>query len=548
MSNTDKNNWMDQTYRAGRNVYSQVDEAIRTGDYSSLSRQINQSLNQALDCMHDALLGSDYRTGRQGAGANRAGQRQPGGTYAGAGTAYEQAQEKSRFNQGESAAFGSGVVRVKPDGAARVQSIIGGIGAAANALLAIIMLIPTAMIPRIFLPGAIFFAVASAIFYAVRRSGKKKVREIREARKIIKIAGGRDVVSMDEIASALGMTRGEAKKELRSILQDGNMSGTVYLDKDGTTLMLSKEAYRQNQTVMSQFRKRQREEQKTARADARASLRRHAAAEAAQEAASGAASGAGSGAGSCTGSGVYAEASLGGQPLKEYQKMQDQMKAREAHDRKLDDETQKILEEGYAFIGHIHQKNDEIPGEEISAKLDRLEKNVRSIFDQVRQNPDSAPDLHKLMSYYLPTTQKLVDTYAALDAQHVKGSNIDSAKREIEDSLDTINDAYEKLFDSFFRQTAWDVGSDVSVMKAMLQQDGLTDDEFQKMRKRESETAAAQQAAGAASAGAAAQRAAGTASAGAAAQQAAGTASGKKAAFGAGAAMAQAPAEQEEKK
>ena len=48
--------------------------------------------------------------------------------------------------------------------------------------------------------------------------------------------------------------------------------------------------------------------------------------------------------------------------------------------------------------------------------------------------------------------------------------------------LDTINDAYEKLFDSFFQHTAWDVGTDVSVMKSMLRQDGLTEDEFQQMR------------------------------------------------------------------
>ncbi len=505
MSDKDRNNWMDQTYRAGRDVDSYIDEAIRTGDYSSLSRQINQTLNQAVDCMHDALLGADYQTGRQSRGTYRAGQRQPGDTYTESGTAYEKAQAQSRLNQGQSAAFGSGRVSIKADGPARAQNIIGGIGAAGNILLVILMLIPTAELPKVFLPGAIFFAAAAAIFYAVRRSGKKMMKQIREARKIIKIAGARDVVSMDEIASALGMTKNEAGKELRSILQDGNMSGTVYLDKDGTTLMLSKEAYQQYQTVMSEFRKRQMEEQKTSRAEARERWRKPAAQGAA---------------------GTYDEPTLGGKPLKEYQKMQDQMRSREEHDRKLDAETQKILDEGYAFIAHIHQKNDEIPGEEISAKLDRLEKIVTGIFDQVKRNPGSAPDLHKLMSYYLPTTQKLVDTYAALDSQHVKGSNIEGAKREIEESLDTINDAYEKLFDSFFRQTAWDVGTDVSVMKTMLQQDGLTEDEFQKMRKEEMGRAGAQPRPGAASEGQTV----------------------SPLSFGGGAAMAEAPETEKEKK
>ena len=117
---------------------------------------------------------------------------------------------------------------------------------------------------------------------------------------------------------------------------------------------------------------------------------------------------------------------------------------------------------------------------------------MTGIFDQVEKSPESAPDLHRLMSYYLPTTQKLIDTYATLDAQHVEGENIESAKREIESSLDTINDAYEKLFDSFFQHTAWDVGTDVSVMKSMLRQDGLTEDEFQQMRQAQAESEAKQ--------------------------------------------------------
>ena len=88
--------------------------------------------------------------------------------------------------------------------------------------------------------------------------------------------------------------------------------------------------------------------------------------------------------------------------------------------------------------------------------------------------PESAPDLHRLMKYYLPTTQKLVDTYATLDRQKIQGENIESAKREIEASLDTINEAFERFLDSFIQSTAWDVSSDISVMNQMMQQDGLT--------------------------------------------------------------------------
>ena len=46
---------------------------------------------------------------------------------------------------------------------------------------------------------------------------------------------------------------------------------------------------------------------------------------------------------------------------------------------------------------------------------------------------------------------------------------------EIEQSLDTLNQAFEKLLDDLFADTAMDVSSDISVLQTLLAQEGLTD-------------------------------------------------------------------------
>ena len=51
-------------------------------------------------------------------------------------------------------------------------------------------------------------------------------------------------------------------------------------------------------------------------------------------------------------------------------------------------------------------------------------------------------------------------------------------KKEIEDTLDTLNDAFAKLLDSVFQDTAWDVSSDISVLHTLLAQEGLKDSDF----------------------------------------------------------------------
>lgn len=145
---------------------------------------------------------------------------------------------------------------------------------------------------------------------------------------------------------------------------------------------------------------------------------------------------------------------------------------------KLSDECQKLIDDGQAYINHIRTCNDLIPGEEISAKLDKMEQLVSRIFDEVRLHPEVAPDLQKMMDYYLPTASKLLDAYRELDSQPISGENISSTKKEIESAVDTLNIAFEKLLDSLFADRAWDISSDISVLNTMLAQEGLTKSDF----------------------------------------------------------------------
>ena len=147
-----------------------------------------------------------------------------------------------------------------------------------------------------------------------------------------------------------------------------------------------------------------------------------------------------------------------------------------------DPQVQEVLERGNAFIAQIRGCNDAIPGEEISAKISHMEMIVRRIFERAEAHPEIVPDLKKLMDYYLPMTVKLLNAYADMDAQPVQGENIQSSKREIEDTLDTLNRAFEKLLDSVFADTAMDVSSDISVLNTLLVQEGLTEDDLSKMK------------------------------------------------------------------
>ena len=175
--------------------------------------------------------------------------------------------------------------------------------------------------------------------------------------------------------------------------------------------------------------------------------------------------------------------------FRQYEETQKQLELKKAQEiqkasqkKKVSPEVQEVLDKGNEYLEKIRRSNDAIPGEEISAKISRMEQIVQQIFIRAEEHPEIIPDLKRLMNYYLPMTVKLLNAYEDMDKQPVQGENIKSSKKEIEETLDTLNEAFGKLLDSVFQDTAWDVSSDISVLHTVLAQEGLTDNDFTKQK------------------------------------------------------------------
>ncbi|MCI7814652.1 MAG: 5-bromo-4-chloroindolyl phosphate hydrolysis family protein [Lachnospiraceae bacterium] len=242
---------------------------------------------------------------------------------------------------------------------------------------------------------------------------------------------GKTYAAIQDLADAVGKSKRFVVRDLKKMIQK-RMFLEGHIDRQGTCMMISDETYQQYQQTLENAKMQQK--------------------------------------------------------LQDDQKKQKDTakKASETSSQKEEypEEVRKIMEEGHSYIEKIRKCNEEIPGAEISAKLSRLELIVTKIFSRVQEQPDLAPDLKKFMDYYLPTTWKLIDAYRVMDQQPIQGENISSSKKEIENTLDTINEAFENLLDSFFKDTAWDISTDISALQMMLAQEGLTNHDFPGSKKK----------------------------------------------------------------
>ena len=137
---------------------------------------------------------------------------------------------------------------------------------------------------------------------------------------------------------------------------------------------------------------------------------------------------------------------------------------------------QRTLSKEEEILRKIRQNNLRIQNAQMSAQIERIELLTKKIFQCVEDRPEKEKELRSFMSYYLPQTLKILDTYARMEEQGVNGENIVTAKRQIEALMDKLVESYEKQLDRLFAGDVLDITSDIAVVKAMLARDGLAED------------------------------------------------------------------------
>lgn len=148
----------------------------------------------------------------------------------------------------------------------------------------------------------------------------------------------------------------------------------------------------------------------------------------------------------------------------------------EQDDAALPADVRELLSRGREGLRAMARARDLIDDEAVSAKVAALMDIVRSILDYGRQHPECADELERLVNYYVPTTNRLLNTYDDLEEQPVQGDNIAQSRSQIEHTLDLLQEAYGNLLDSMYRNVAWDVTADAEVLRDVLKQEGLIDD------------------------------------------------------------------------
>ncbi len=456
-----KNEW----YQVGEDIKKQVQDAIDSNDFSELNKTIGETVGQAMGDIGKGINGAIndvvnearesfqqtikktpdsnqqfYDTQKNVQGYNT--QYNNGANYNAQGYNVQNPNGNPMQNQGRqkwtryNGSITYGKPNLRPDTklfnrhpAGSVSGIVyAAVGFSAMGIAGVVTLVfmYLAMFGLMGLKALVVPASIMAAGFGMGMHGTKLRGRTNRFKRYVDLVKDKLYCSIEELAQKTGRSQRFVRKDLKKMMKKG-MFFQAHLDKKEQCFIASDSVYEQYMLTQQQYEQKQFEQRQT----------------------------------------------------EQISKAEEQKAAAEEAGKNLS-EAQKVLEEGKEYIRMIRICNDEIPGEEMSEKLDKLELLVTRIFDQVEKEPELAPELHKMLNYYLPTTQKLLEAYRDLDKQNLEVKNISDTKKEIENTVDTINSAFEKFLDELFREKAWDIQSDISVLNTMLKQDGYLKNDFEK--------------------------------------------------------------------
>ena len=137
------------------------------------------------------------------------------------------------------------------------------------------------------------------------------------------------------------------------------------------------------------------------------------------------------------------------------------------------DDVDAMLPEMQQQLDTLHALNEALPDPQLSAAMTRMEKAGRSIVETVEATPAKAKQVRRFANYYLPDAVNVLQQYAKLAKQGVRGENAASIRAEVEHNAASIATAFENQLDALYAAESMDLSADLTVLQNMLKGQGL---------------------------------------------------------------------------
>lgn len=139
----------------------------------------------------------------------------------------------------------------------------------------------------------------------------------------------------------------------------------------------------------------------------------------------------------------------------------------------FDREAQDILTQGNTYLSEIDELANKITDTNLKGRIEQLHTAMEKIMHIAEQKPSNLASLHTFMTYFIPLSKKLLETYENLQDNPIAVANVEKMQSEIPQALTSMLDSFQKILNEYSENLSNDISADVRVLEFIMAQNKL---------------------------------------------------------------------------
>ncbi|HHX64468.1 MAG TPA: hypothetical protein GX702_06215 [Chloroflexi bacterium] len=136
------------------------------------------------------------------------------------------------------------------------------------------------------------------------------------------------------------------------------------------------------------------------------------------------------------------------------------------------EEAYHVIREGRDKVTQMRRLRRKMPLH-IVPEIEAIADTADKIFDELEINPQTIPAARRFLEYYLDSSLTVIRRYIDLSRRGGDNAHVREVMAQVETLLKTIHATFEKQHDRLLRHDVMDLDTDVTVLRRMMDMEGL---------------------------------------------------------------------------
>jgi len=137
------------------------------------------------------------------------------------------------------------------------------------------------------------------------------------------------------------------------------------------------------------------------------------------------------------------------------------------------EQVSRIIRDGERKVASMRRQARRIDDRSVRDKVRSIAEVAERIFADLREDPKDVRAARRFLEYYLDATLLVVERYVDLSSKGSQSADVQQVLGKFGDLLDTIQSTFEKQLDRLLRDDVLDLDTDITVLKQMMEMEGL---------------------------------------------------------------------------